>query len=126
MYMKEMYTKKGLFKRIAFLILAPAFWGLCVYVFQRPVDTRAKDGIEITMEEPLGNWRFDSGLAQDYPALADSIRTNASGDYVYTVRKTYFRKIVAIQSLYVFLAALIVILFHDGVTFWQTRRKGKK
>ncbi len=119
--MKRSYTK-----RLALLIVLPLLWSGCIYLTQRPVDTRAKDGIEITMEEPLGNWRHDEALSHDYPALADSIRTNTTGDRVYEVRTAYFHRVILRQAGLMFLITLLVILLHDTILYLQRRRENKK
>ncbi len=114
--------KNSVIKRLALLLILPLLWSGCIYLTQRPVDTRAKDGIEITMEEPLGNWRHDEAMSHDCPAQADSIRTNATGDRVYEVRTAYFHRVILRQAGLMFLITLLVILLHDTILYLQRRR----
>lgn len=123
--MKQFYNRKSLIRRLILLLVLPLLWAAAIGLTQKPVDTRAKDGIEITMEEPLGGWRYDEDMATDLPAVADSIRGGATGDQVYEARIAYFPRILMRQALYIFLTTLLVILLHDGTTFLLTRRKGK-
>ena len=123
--MKQFYNRKSLTCRLILLLVLPLLWAAAIGLTQKPVDTRAKDGIEITMEEPLGGWRYDEDMATDLPAVADSIRCGATGDQVYEARIAYFPRILMRQALYIFLTTLLVILLHDGTTFLLTRRKGK-
>lgn len=120
--MNKILEKRAFIKRILVLVILPLLWGQCIYFTQKPVDTRSRDGVEITMEEPLGNWRFDAALAEDCPEEAESIRANASGDKVYAVRTAYFHRVVMRQSLYALLVVLGVVLFHDGVTLILKKR----
>lgn len=123
--MKQFYNRKSLTRRLILLLVLPLLWAAAIGLMQKPVDTRAKEGIEITMEEPLGGWRYDEDMATDLPAVADSIRGGATGDQVYEARISYFPRILMRQALYIFLITLLVILLHDGTTFLLTRRKGK-
>ncbi len=123
--MKQFYNRKSLTRRLILLLVLPLLWAAAIGLTQKPVDTRAKEGIEITMEEPLGGWRYDEDMATDLPAVADSIRGGATGDQVYEARIAYFPRILMRQALYIFLTTLLVILLHDGTTFLLTRRKGK-
>lgn len=123
--MKQFYNRKSLTRRLILLLVLPLLWAAAIGLTQKPVDTRAKDGIGIIMEEPLGGWRYDADLATDLPAVADSIRGGATGDQVYEARIAYFPRILMRQALYIFLTTLLVILLHDGTTFLLTRRKGK-
>lgn len=123
--MKQFYNRKSLTRRLILLLVLPLLWAAAIGLTQKPVDTRAKDGIGITMEEPLGGWRYDEDMATDLPAVADSIRGGATGDQVYEARIAYFPRILMRQALYIFLTTLLVILLHDGTTFLLTRRKGK-
>lgn len=123
--MKQFYNRKSLTRRLILLLVLPLLWAAAIGLMQKPVDTRAKEGIEITMEEPLGGWRYDEDMATDLPAVADSIRGGATGDQVYEARIAYFPRILMRQALYIFLTTLLVILLHDGTTFLLTRRKGK-
>lgn len=123
--MKQFYNRKSLTCRLILLLLLPLLWAAAIGLTQKPVDTRAKEGIEITMEEPLGGWRYDEDMATDLPAVADSIRGGATGDQVYEARIAYFPRILMRQALYIFLTTLLVILLHDCTTFLLTRRKGK-
>ncbi|MBR2945287.1 MAG: hypothetical protein IKC18_01250 [Bacteroidaceae bacterium] len=123
--MKQFYNRKSLTCRLILLLVLPLLWAAAIGLTQKPVDTRAKEGIEITMEEPLGGWRYDEDMATDLPAVADSIRCGATGDQVYEARIAYFPRILMRQALYIFLTTLLVILLHDGTTFLLTRRKGK-
>lgn len=123
--MKQFYNRKSLTRRLILLLVLPLLWAAAIGLAQKPVDTRAKEGIEITMEEPLGGWRYDEDMATDLPAVADSIRGGATGDQVYEARIAYFPRILMRQALYIFLTTLLVILLHDGTTFLLTRRKGK-
>lgn len=123
--MKQFYNRKSLTSRLILLLVLPLLWAAAIGLTQKPVDTRAKEGIEITMEEPLGGWRYDEDMATDLPAVADSIRGGATGDQVYEARIAYFPRILMRQALYIFLTTLLVILLHDGTTFLLTRRKGK-
>ena len=123
--MKQFYNRKSLTRRLILLLVLPLLWAAAIGLTQKPVDTRAKEGIEITMEEPLGGWRYDADLATDLPAVADSIRGGATGDQVYEARIAYFPRILMRQALYIFLTTLLVILLHDGTTLLLTRRKGK-
>ena len=123
--MKQFYNRKTLTRRLILLLVLPLLWAATIGLTQKPVDTRAKEGIEITMEEPLGGWRYDEDMATDLPAVADSIRGGATGDQVYEARIAYFPRILMRQALYIFLTTLLVILLHDGTTFLLTRRKGK-
>lgn len=123
--MKQFYNRKSLTRRLILLFVLPLLWAAAIGLTQKPVDTRAKEGIEITMEEPLGGWRYDEDMATDLPAVADSIRGGATGDQVYEARIAYFPRILMRQALYIFLTTLLVILLHDGTTFLLTRRKGK-
>lgn len=123
--MKQFYNRKSLTRRLILLLVLPLLWVAAIGLTQKPVDTRAKEGIEITMEEPLGGWRYDEDMATDLPAVADSIRGGATGDQVYEARIAYFPRILMRQALYIFLTTLLVILLHDGTTFLLTRRKGK-
>lgn len=113
-------------KRIVLLLILPLLWSGTIYLTQRPVDTRTKDGIELTMEEPLGNWRHDEALSHDCPAQADSIRTNATGDRVYEVRTAYFHRVILRQAGLMFLITLLVILLHDTILYLQRRRGRRK
>lgn len=123
--MKQFYNRKSLTRRLILLLVLPLLWAAAIGLTQKPVDTRAKEGIEITMEEPLGGWRYDEDMATDLPAVADSIRGGATGDQVYEARIAYFPRILMRQALYIFLTTLLVILLHDGTTFLFTHRKGK-
>ena len=123
--MKQFYNRKSLTRRLILLLVLPLLWAAAIGLMQKPMDTRAKEGIEITMEEPLGGWRYDEDMATDLPAVADSIRGGATGDQVYEARIAYFPRILMRQALYIFLTTLLVILLHDGTTFLLTRRKGK-
>lgn len=123
--MKQFYNRKSLTRRLILLLVLPLLWAAAIGFTQKPVDTRAKEGIEITMEEPLGGWRYDKDMATDLPAVADSIRGGATGDQVYEARIAYFPRILMRQALYIFLTTLLVILLHDCTTFLLTRRKGK-
>ncbi|MBP3372968.1 MAG: hypothetical protein J6L60_00320 [Bacteroidaceae bacterium] len=123
--MKQFYNRKSLTRRLILLLVLPLLWAAAIGLTQKPVDTRAKEGIEITMEEPLGGWRYDEDMATHCPAVADSIRGGATGDQVYEARIAYFPRILMRQALYIFLTTLLVILLHDGTTFLLTRRKGK-
>lgn len=123
--MKQFYNRKSLTRRLILLLVLPLLWAAAIGLMQKPVDTRAKEGIEITMEEPLGGWRYDEDMATDLPAVADSIRGGATGDQVYEARIAYFPRILMRQALYIFLTTLLVILLHDCTTFLLTRRKGK-
>lgn len=123
--MKQFYNRKSLTCRLILLLVLPLLWAAAIGLTQKPVDTRAKEGIEITMEEPLGGWRYDEDMATDLPAVADSIRGGATGDQVYEARIAYFPRILMRQALYIFLTTLLVILLHDGTTFLLTRRKEK-
>lgn len=123
--MKQFYNRKSLIRRLILLLVLPLLWAAAIGLMQKPVDTRAKEGIEITMEEPLGGWRYDEDMATDLPAVADSIRGGATGDQVYEARIAYFPRILMRQALYIFLTTLLVIWLHDGTTFLLTRRKGK-
>ena len=123
--MKQFYNRKSLTRRLILLLVLPLLWAAAIGLMQKPVDTRAKEGIEITMEEPLGGWRYDEDMATDLPAVADSIRGGATGDQVYEARIAYFPRILMCQALYIFLTTLLVILLYDGTTFLLTRRKGK-
>ena len=123
--MKQFYNRKSLTRRLILLLVLPLLWAAAIGLTQKPVDTRAKEGIEITMEEPLGGWRYDEDMATDLPAVSDSIRGGATGDQVYEARIAYFPRILMRQALYIFLTTLLVILLHDGTTFLLTRRKGK-
>lgn len=123
--MKQFYNRKSLIRRLILLLVLPLLWAAAIGFMQKPVDTRAKEGIEITMEEPLGGWRYDEDMATDLPAVADSIRSGATGDQVYEARIAYFPRILMRQALYIFLTTLLVILLHDCTTFLLTRRKGK-
>lgn len=123
--MKQFYNRKSFTRRLILLLVLPLLWAAAIGLTQKPVDTRAKEGIEITMEEPLGGWRYDEDMATDLPAVADSIRGGATGDQVYEARIAYFPRILMRQALYIFLTTLLVILLHDGTTFLLTRRKGK-
>ena len=124
--MKQFYNKKSLIRRVVLLFALPLVWAAFIGVTQKPVDTRAKDGIEITMEEPLGGWRYDVDMASDFPAVADSIRGGATGDQVYEARMDYFPNVLMRQAFFLFLATLLVILLHDGATLLLLRRKGGK
>lgn len=123
--MKQFYNRKSLTRRLILLLVLPLLWAAAIGLTQKPVDTRAKEGIEITMEEPLGGWRYDEDMATHCPAVADSISGGATGDQVYEARIAYFPRILMRQALYIFLTTLLVILLHDGTTFLLTRRKGK-
>lgn len=124
--MNQLYNKKDIVRRLMLLLALPLVWSAFIGLTQKPVDTRAKEGIGITMEEPLGGWRYDADLATDLPAVADSIRGGATGDQVYEARIAYFPRILMRQALYIFLATLLVIFLHDGATLLLARRKGEK
>lgn len=123
--MKDFYNKKSLFRRMALLLVLPLLWVAVIGLQHKPVDTRTKDGVAITMEEPLGGWRYDSDMASDCPVVADSLRNGAIGDAVYEARIAYFPRVLMTQALYVLLATLLVIFLHDIVTIILIRKNKK-
>lgn len=120
--MSTFYTTTGLRRRLLLLVFIPLIWTGCLYIFQRPADTRTKGNVEIVMEEPLGNWRFDAQLAEDCPAEADSLRTSVTGDKVFAIRSSYFHTVLARQGFTMLLVTLAIILFHDGLRLLFRRR----
>ena len=121
--MKKKFSKRGITVRMLILILVPICWGLLFYFAGRPADVRTRDGITITMEEPLGSWRYDEKLAKDCPHLADSLRATVTGDVAYRIRSTYFYTLVQKQVSLVCIALIVLMVAYE---FFASRRKGEE
>lgn len=120
--MPKKISKRGIIMRMLVLILLPMLWGLLFYFSGRPADVRTHDGVTITMEEPLGTWRYDEKLAKDCPRLADSLRTTVTGDVVYRIRSTYFYTLVQKQVSLVCIGLIVVIIGYEVFTNRKERK----
>lgn len=120
--MTKKFSKRGITVRMLVLILVPMLWGLAFYFSGRPADVRTRDGVTITMEEPLGTWRYDEQLAKHCPHLADSLRTTVTGDVVYRIRSTYFYTLVQKQVSLVCIALIVVMAAYEIITKRKNRQ----
>lgn len=112
-------------KRLILTICLPVLWCAVLYVSQRPADTRAREGVEISMDEPLGSWSHDQALHRHFAPQVAALPTPATGTQVYQLRMRYFRRFMALQALYMLGAVLAVIGIHDVADRYFSHRKGK-